>query len=547
MKELENKQLAKRIRESIIETASEGGFHFSSSLGVVELVIALYRVFDFEKNQVVFDVGHQRFPYLMLRDGHFNVPHYEDYSMFIYPGFAGLSAASAEGLSVNDPENKVIAVIGDGSLTCGEVFESLNNIGAHQSNVLVVLNENGQSIVDNVGALSDGKSVRQYAESLKFEYIGTADGHNTEQLVEILEGLKQKKHPVFLHVITQKGKGYLHSESNPALYHRPTTSFDVHTGKILPNQDVAKAMMGESLDILQKKSLAMLEKGESLYLISPACPLFPKVAEKYPKNVFDTGISEQHCMTFSTTLAAKGNKVICTIIAPFLSRCYSQILDLAHQNAPLVISVPMMGANALGSTHQAVHMLGALRQIPNLSIVHAINMKEYEMLLDEMLEVGKPGILFVPKENVPCEVVDNYEYGKGFILREGYAATILPIGSMFSIAIQLAEKYEGIEIINPRYLKPLDLELLFSSIKKTGRLLILEDGLKVGGLGEEVISKIFASMPHVHCKHIGYTSLFPKYEAYDKAIKEYDFSFVRCMNTLSELLQLEKRGYLKCA
>lgn len=539
MKHLSNKVLAEKIRTAIIDRASTGGFHFSSSLGVVELTIALYRVFDFHKDPLVFDVGHQRFPYIMLKTGKFEVPLKEDYNMYLYPGFAGLSVSSALGLSVANADQKSIAIVGDGSLTCGEVFEGLNNSGEAQRNMLVILNQNGQSIGDNVGALSDGKRIKSYAESLKFEYVGVDNGHDVDALVQVLSEIKNKKHPVFLHVLTQKGKGYAPSEKSPSQYHRPTTPFDIKSGEISPNTDNVKEVLGKALEILQTETLKRLERGEQLYLTSPACPLFQKVADKFPGHVFDSGISEQHCLTFSTALANSGRQVISTIIAPFVARCYSQLLDLCHQNAPLVLSIPMSGATGLGSTHQAVHLLGALKLIPDLTIAHASNLSEYQSFLNFSLEMKKPIVVFVPKENIECASHDKIESFKATTLTCGDKLTVLPIGSMFTDAFNIAKNFSGVEVINPRFLKPFDYATLYESLKKTGRLLILEDGLRQGGVGEEILSKLYNDMPGVHCRHIAYKGLYPATERYDEAMFEYGVSSSRCLSEAQLLLKKE--------
>ncbi|HEX2549176.1 MAG TPA: 1-deoxy-D-xylulose-5-phosphate synthase N-terminal domain-containing protein, partial [Gammaproteobacteria bacterium] len=498
-------------------------------------------VFDLEQDRLVFDVGHQRFPYFLLmekrRHGVLRFPQeLEEYSMYTYPGFAGLGAACAQGFSITFPQNKMIAMVGDGSLTCGEVFESLNNIGALQNNVLIIINQNGQSITDNVGALADGKTVKDLARALKLEYIGLMDGHNTEELIEQLLLIKNKKNPVVLHVQTVKGKGYPLAENAPMKFHRPTVPYEKENGTFSPQNQMALKIMGESMGILEKKGLEYIQKYQNVYFTVPACPVFSEIPKQYPDRVIDTGISEQHCMTVSTMLAELGNKVIMALIGPFMYRCYSQIIDLAHQGSPLTIVFMMSGVNTLGATHQAVGALGVLKLIPNLTIMHPINLSEYTAMLDYAVKLNKPVFLDVPKESPLNEDIHPIEYGKGAIIKSGSKITVLPIGSLFSMAMDLEKLCEDIEILNPRFLKPFDFALLEESIKKTKHLLILEDGLKTGGLGEEIIYHLVNKKIPFTFRHVGAIEIYPTQEDYVSASIEYGITKETCESALRELL-----------
>lgn len=534
--------MAMKIRTVLVNESAKGGMHFSSGMGVVELTLALFEVFDFDKDNLVFDVGHQRFPYMILkeyqRSGKIKMPEgNEEYNMFMYPGFAGLSVASTQGFALTYPQQKAIAMVGDGSLTCGEVFESLNNIGQQQNNALVILNQNGQSITDNVGALADGTTVKQYAEGLKFEYIGPIDGHDVNKLIQVLNKIKHKKHPVFLHVNTIKGKGYNEAVKSPMKFHRPTVPYDKKTGDFLGDPLVSQKVMGAAMGILEQQGFSYIEKYKDVFFTAPACPVFSQITQKYPEKVIDTGISEQHCMTLSTTLAELGNKVIMTLIGPFLYRCYSQVLDLCHQNAPLTVVYMMSGINPLGATHQAVGALSVLKLIPNMTIMHPVNLAEYQQMLDYAVALNKPVFLHIPKENPELEQTSNVNIsmGKAHKLTSGDKLTILPVGSMFEVALDLAKRYDGVEIINPRFLKPFDSDLLVHSVSKTKKLLILEDAMKQGGLGQEVIYDLRTRNMDFEFQHVAAEDIYPSQEDYATAALEYGVTMDTCQKAFDKL------------
>jgi len=531
-------EIANEMRQLMLTRAStHTDFHLSSGLGIVELSIALDEIFDADKNKILFDVGHQRYPFLMLQEkrkgGQLQFPETNDYDMFCYPGFAGLAAASALGYAIAYPKNKVIAVIGDGALSCGETYEALNCIGELQANILIILNQNGMSITKNVGALSDGKTVELFAKSLRLDYKGICDGHDIDGLIKVL---KHQKGPLVLHVQTVKGRGYCWAEKNPTKFHMSFYPFDPETGLYEPNQDAVKRLFIEAMNKLETKGISYIEEYHDVYFTFPAMPTINRIQEAYPKNVLDTGISEQCCMTLSTTLAGLNKRVIMLIGAVFLTRCYSQLYDLCHQKSPLTVILNLTGVTHYGSTHQAVYTVGLLRPIPHATILYPVNLIEFEQMLDFAFRFNQPVFLQIPKENISMKNTV-LSYGKGVLLKKGDRITILVIGGMFHIAFYLAGRYDEVEIVNPRFLKPFDYELLKKSIKKTGRLLIIEEGFRKGGLGEEILSFLKETSITCKTKLIAAADIFVSCHHYNEVCDEYGLTVSACEKAIQTLLR----------
>ncbi len=546
---------AEKIREILIEKlAINGDSHLASNLGVVELMLALFSIYDFKKDKMIFDIGHQRSPYMMLYNmiegGELKYPHEdEQYDLTLYPGFAGTASSVAMGYALSRSENKAIALVGDGSLTCGEIFEGLNHIGEQGGNVLVILNQNEMSISPNVGALADGKSVKQFFESLKFEYIGELDGHNVDDLVSTLEDIKKKKHPVVLHVRTVKGKGYSHAEKEPLRFHHPFYPFNKQTGEFEVDNYPWKKIATEAMGCLEKKFIEYEKKLNNIYFTVPATPALNQIKQHAPSKVVDTGINEQHCMTFSTVLAELGNTVFLTMNAIFLSRCYSQIMDLCHQGANLKVILNMPGVTPYGSTHQSTYVIGMLKAIPNLTLLHPANMREFEQSLDYSLTFDGPLFIQVPKENVSMynPLDGTFVPGKGQTITKGESLTVLPIGSTFETALAIANNFAGVEVINPRFLKPLDDALILGSIEKTKRVLILEEGFKKGGIGEEVLAKIKERDIACQAKIVAAEDLFSTcaHVDYARIKREFGLQEEVCFNAANALLAHDNKACIE--
>lgn len=503
-------KIAKEIRELIINRASKYGGPFGSNLGSVEIIIALCKVYDFkDKDKIVFDIGQQYQAYKILtgRKNRFfeigrkgGLSRYPDIKESPYDhfstGHSGTSASAALGYAVKQNGHKSIAFFGDGSLTSGEIYEALNHAGELGLNYLAILNQNDWSIDKNVGALADGLTVRKFAESLKFEYIGILEGHDTPTLIKELEKIKKIKKPVFLHIRTIKGKGYKYAEEHPAFYHFAFYTFDIETGQYHSIKENWLKDYLQLLDAYSKLCEKYIEKYDDIYFTSPAYLMggLRPVAAKYPKHVIDTGINEQHCMTFSSSLRLSGSRVIMSLASFFMPRCYDQIFDLCAQKIPMVVMICFPGIRPSSCwTHQGTFDISAFRTIPNLSLLHPKDIDEFRKMMDWSIEKCN-GPVFVHATTENCEEGENkpIAYGKGEFLTRGNDATIVPIGSMFKAAYFIKENIpeKTFDIFNPRFLVPFDYQSLIKSVKRTRNLIILEDGIKSGGVGEGILSHI---------------------------------------------------------
>ncbi len=499
--------IAHDIREMIIERAAQFGGPMASNLGTVEIILALCRVFNFEKDRIVFDIGQQYQPYKILtgrKDTFFSLGkkggltrypsiHESSFDHFT-TGHSGTSVSAALGYAVNNPGSKAVAFLGDGSLTSGEIYEGLNHAGDLKANILVVLNQNNWSIDENVGALSDGTTLRAFAESLKFTYFGPYDGHDAEALADRLEKIKEIKTPVFMHINTIKGKGYRPAEENPSVFHHVFVPFNRETGELAaPEQRWFHDAMN-LLEAFSGRCIEYLTLYPDIYFTSPAYMMggLKAVKQTCPDRVIDTGINEQHCMTFSSALRLAGSKVIMNIASFFIPRCYDQIFDLCIQNIPLVVFICFPGIRASSCpTHQAYFDISALRTIPNMTLVHPMGPDELVKMMDWAVTRDQgPVFIHAATENCVPERETSLNTGKGEFLCRGKDVTIVPVGSLFRAAFHIKETFAdtGVEIFYPRFLIPFDYESLLKSVRKTGRLIVLEEGVKEGGVGEGILS-----------------------------------------------------------
>ncbi len=523
MKSINYKKLeeqASEVREMIIKRAAENSGHLASPLGVVELTQALLAVFDFKKDKIVFDVGHQAHAYKILtgrKDVYFSMSKkggiraYPDISESAYDfygvGHTSTSISAALGYSIGHTEYKSIAVVGDGSLTGGETFEGLNHAGDLKTNILVIYNDNGMSLVENVGALHDKEKVRGFAESLGFEYIGVEDGHNTKKLVETLEGIQKKSHPVFFHLRTIKGKGYPYAEQEPSRFHWPSP-FDIKTGKPLSTST------GDSWFLHNyKKGIEYLKKHKNLYFTTPALVGWglSGVKKEFPDRVIDTGINEQHCVTFSSALALSGNKVLCYIPSTFLARAFDQVIDVCLQKIPMVFVITFPGISDGGYTHQGIYTFPMINMLPTATIMHPSGLNEFDRLLDEALRLKKPVFIQTPDENIKVKPF------KGSLskIKEGNSLTILPLGNLFGKAITVAEKIGNVEVLYSPIIKPFDSKALATHVEKTHKLLILEDSFVRSGVGEGIVRDLQELGVNFEYSILGVRDIFPEQGSMD--------------------------------
>jgi len=558
LEELE--KLAEEIRQVIIETVSKTGGHIAPSLGVVELTLAVHRVFDSPKDRIVWDVGHQSYAHKLItgrREQFHTLRQYGGISGFpkrsesIHDTFdvghssnsisAGLGMAEAIGQAGED--RKVVAIIGDGSMTAGIAFEGLNQAGALNRDLIVILNDNEMSISPNVGALSAylnrimtgqwinrardeikaflsdipgiGKSMykfmRQAEESLKgmmvpgilfeelgLKYFGPIDGHRLEHLIKTLENVKKLNGPILVHVVTQKGKGYPPAENLPSKFHG-IGKFDIETGETKPKKRPSYT------EIFSKTLIRLAEKDPDIVAITAAMPSgtgLDRFQEAFPERFYDVGIAEQHAVTFAAGMALEGLKPVIAIYSTFLQRAFDQvIIDVCMQDIPINFALDRGGiVGEDGETHQGVFDLGYLRMVPNMVLMVPKDGKELKNVITTAFEIPHPTAYRYPRGNIPDDVTDFdgeiLPFGKWEILHQtGNDCLILAVGASVYPSLEAALEAEtlyGIRttVVNARFIKPMDTELLKSLVPKAGFLMTVEENVVMGGFGSAVLEQI---------------------------------------------------------
>lgn len=550
----EIEQLAQEIREYILQIVSENGGHLASNLGVVELTLALHRVFSVPTDKIVWDVGHQTYVHKILTgrredlktlrklEGIAGFPKTKESECDCFnTGHSSTSISAALGMArarnLKGEKHDVIAVIGDGALTGGMALEALNDAGFSKCKMTVILNDNEMSISKNIGGLNlflsklrtkrlytksnislkrkiskipgVGKpfvrlvqkvkrSIKQliipkmFFEDIGFTYLGPVDGHNIEELESILRLSKQVDTPVFIHVLTKKGKGYSIAEKNPDKFHA-TGPFERETGnaKKAKGLDYSK-VFGQKLVSLAKENkkivavTASMKDGTGLTAF----------AQEFPDRFFDIGIAEQHAITMAAGMAKEGMIPVVPIYSSFYQRAYDQVIhDVAMQNLPVIFCVDRAGVvGADGETHQGTLDMAFFRLVPNLSIMAPKDFQELEDMLEEATKWERPVVIRYPRggEDLTVNLGDQnkVEYGKAEMIQEGREITIIAIGKMVArakrVAEILAKEGKSVEIINSRFLKPLDEKMILSSLRKTKQAITLEDGTIINGLGTAV-------------------------------------------------------------
>jgi len=553
----ELEQLAAEIRETIITTVARTGGHLAPSLGVVELTLALHTVFPTPRDKIVWDVGHQCYAHKLLtgrRERFDTLRQYGGISGFpkrtesphdsFGTGHSGTSISAANGMvEARDALGegyKVIAVIGDGSMTSGEAFEGLNHAGHLGKDLVVVLNDNEMSISPNVGALSAymnrlmtgqfstwfrdefekivgslpkvGESAVRFAkrfeeaakslvipgmlfEELGFKYVGPIPGHGTQSLIENFRNVRKLKRPILVHVVTRKGKGYPPAEKNPALFHG-VGPFDVKTGKPL-GKGGPPAYTAVFADALIREAVrdsrivgitaAMLE-GTGL----------AKFAEAFPDRCYDVGIAEQHAVTFAAGLSTQGVRPVVAVYSTFLQRSYDQILhDVCLQKLPVVFVLDRAGlVGDDGPTHHGLFDLSYLRHIPNLIIMAPKDENELCRMLRTALEHPGPSAIRYPRGRGMGVPVDEdpkpLPLGSWEVERQGAEMAILATGACLVAAVEAARMLEdehGVEVtvVNARFIKPLDEALLARLGTAMDLILTAEENVLAGGFGSAVL------------------------------------------------------------
>ncbi len=522
----ELQELSKEIRGVLLRTCSANGGHIGANLGVVELSVALHYVFNSPEDKFLFDTSHQSYTHKILtgRKNHFHticipkgIPRFtvrgENEHDHWSAGHASTALSGAMGMAEAKKQNKkeyeVIAIVGDGALGGGMCYEALNNMGYNQTDVIIILNDNKMSISPNVGAMykhlkklsmvADEKRPRREIgtifQKLGIHYFGPIDGHDVKGLVDQLETIKDLPGPKLVHVLTTKGKGMEYMEKDKANWHEHG-AFNVETGESTKKGPTAI----EKIAI--KGLIDLAEKDKSIVGITAAMPAgtgLLEFGEKFPDRFYDVGIAEEHAVTFAAGLAAEDVKPFVVIYSPFLQRGFDQIVhDVALQELPVRFMVPKSAITGDGPTQGGILDFSYLRMIPNMVVMAPKDENELRHMVKTAYEYNKgPISLRYPKGNpigVKLEEMKAIEIGKGEIIQEGNDISLISIGFMLDETMAAAEllKKDGIkaEVINARFVKPLDEKLLIKSLKKTGKGITIEENILIGGFGSAVLEML---------------------------------------------------------
>jgi len=540
--------LAKELREYLTHTVSLSGGHFSAGLGTVELTVALHYIFNTPKDQLVWDVGHQAYPHKILtgrkekmptirtKDGVCAFPNRfeSEYDAFGV-GHSSTSISAALGMAIasqlRGEDKRMVAIIGDGSITGGMAYEAMNHAGSISANLLVILNDNDMSISPNVGAMNNYftrvisskfySSVREESkkvlsrmptvwdlarkteehvkgmivpgtlfEELGFNYIGPIDGHDIDMLVDTLSNIKDLSGPVFLHIVTKKGKGYAPAEKDPLAYHG-VPAFDPSKDS-LPKS--APSPHPTYTQVFGKWLCDMAEKDSNLLGITPAMREgsgLVEFSERFPKRYFDVAIAEQHAVTLAAGQACQGGKPVVAIYSTFLQRAYDQLVhDVAIQNLDVLFALDRAGlVGPDGPTHAGSFDFSFLRCIPNMLIMAPADENECRMMLTTGYQFKGPAAVRYPRGKGPgvtvSEDLSELEIGKASIVHKGGRIAILAWGSMVSPAIEAGKKL-GATVINMRFIKPIDKDIILEMAKSHDVLVTIEENVIAGGVGSAI-------------------------------------------------------------
>lgn len=552
-------QLAKEIRQLLISVISHTGGHLAPNLGVVELSLALHKVFNTPEDKIIFDVGHQAYIHKIITGRREQFPTLRQYGgLSGFPkrsesehdafgtGHSSTSISAALGMAcardLQGEDYNVVAVIGDGSMTGGMAFEALNNAGMLHKNMIVVLNDNEMSISKNVGAMSEYlyqlrtgetynkikndiegwlknmefgsdvlKAIRRLKGSVKylmvptsifeelgFTYLGPVDGHDLDGLLDVLQAAKKIDGPVMVHVLTKKGKGYKPAEESPNKFHG-TGPFDIATGKKITNPNAPVSYT----EVFGKTLTKLADIDDKIVGITAAMPdgtglnIF---AEAHKDHFFDVGIAEQHAVTAAAGMAAAGMKPVAAIYSTFMQRAYDSIMhDICMQKLHVTLCLDRAGlVGDDGYTHHGVFDYAYLRSIPNMTIMAPKDENELQHMLKTALDFDGPVSVRYPRGSGVGVALDtqwqDLPIGKAEVLRTGKDVCFWAIGSMVQTALDAAELLEaqGISagVVNMRFAKPLDVELLREHAQSYGKIITLEEGVLAGGVGSAILEEL---------------------------------------------------------
>ncbi len=577
-------ELAQQLRDFMVHSVERTGGHLASSLGVVELAIALHYIYDTPEDRLVWDVGHQCYPHKILTGrkeqmrtlrqqggiSGFTKRSESPYDPF-GAGHSSTSISAALGMAIAskqlNEERKTVAVIGDGALTGGMAFEALNHAGESNADLLVVLNDNEMSISENVGGLSRylgriltsstyshmretsrkvlsnlpgawnlARRAEEHMkgmvvpgtlfEELGFNYVGPIDGHDLGTLVRALRTLHTLNGPQFLHIITQKGRGHTEAEEDPFKYHG--------IGSIAPKPVCKQPTYTE---VFGDWICSAVARYPQLVAITPAMMsgsgLVP-FAEQFPERCIDVGIAEQHAITLAGGLATEGLHPVVAIYSTFLQRGYDQLIhDVALQGLPVLFAIDRAGlVGADGPTHTGAFDLSFLRAIPDLVIMTPSSGDECQRMLESGMQLSGPAVVRYPRDTTPDtpQSIESVELGRGVIRRQGSGLALLVFGTLLNTAMEVAEQIDA-TVVDMRFVAPLDHLLLQQMIDSHQQLVTLEENVIAGGAGSAVNEYLHS----IHCNlpilNLGLPNHF---------VEQGD------RDTLLRLYQLDASGILDC-
>ena len=526
-------RVAGELRSHLVDVGAAIGGHFAGSLGAIELTVALHAVFDTPHDRIVWDIGHQTYGHKALtgrRDGLWQIKREGGPAGFLRrcespydtfgAGHAGTSISAALGMAEacfrNGDGRRVVAVIGDGGATAGMAFEALNHAGALRRALRVVYSDNGMSIAPTVGGLSRSGRVREYAEALGFRYLGPVDGHDVAALLPALKELRDANVPTLLHAHTRKGKGFAPAEADPFRWHA-TNPFDRATGQVVKTAAAAPSWTACFADALSR----LADADPRVVAITAAMPDgtgLDRFAKRHPDRMYDVGIAEQHAVTFAAGLACEGLRPVCAIYSTFLQRALDQIVhDVALQELPVTFALDRAGlVGGDGPTHHGAFDLAYLRAIPNLVIAAPRDENELQHLLATAIESSRPFALRFARGAAPGVPMDPeakpLAIGRGALLRQGGDVALVALGKAVDAALQAAETLAagGIDaaVVDARFAKPLDAELLTWIGERTGRIVSIEDHAQTGGFGSALLELVADHAPGVRVRRLGLPDRF---------------------------------------
>ncbi len=608
--------LASEIRKIIIEVVAQSGGHLSSNLGVVDLTLALHKVFDCPKDKIIWDVGHQSYTHKIItgrkdkiytirkKDGLIGYPDiFESEYDALNTGHASTSIAFASGMAIasqyNKEEKHIIAVIGDGSLTGGVALEALNHIGQLKQKLIIILNDNEMSISPNVGGLSKhlsylvagrpyirlkemvqgilkyipgiGKSMAEIAKKIEvlarsmmvpgslfdelgIKYIGPIDGHNYKEMIKEFEEAKKYDYPVLLHVVTKKGYGYKPAMDDPSSFHS-SAPFEIANGHFKKSSSIPSysKVFGQTV-------LKIIKEDEKVIAITAAMPSgtgLDMVQKEKPEKFFDVGIAEQYMFDFAGGLSLEGLKPVIGIYSTFLQRAIDQVAhDIALMKIPIVVGIDRAGlVGGDGPTHQGIYDIAFLRPIPNIVILAPKDENELQHMVYTAVNSKKSVFIRYPKEPGQGVKMDEelkeIPIGKSEVIREGKDALLLVVGTLVSRAIDAAEKLLNedkldVTIVNIRSIQPIDKELIVNYIKKTKKVITIEDGIKSGGLST-IIRELLISeqIKKTHILSIGVSEEIIEVATREELLDKYHLNAAGIYKEAKEFLKKGKISFLK--